>query len=238
MPPRRSSSRSHQPAQRRPRTGRACHFCRMTKQRCDSSEYGTNDRPCRRCVSQGLTCSIPGPQAAHSQSPSSGFGAQGFGPVRHRTTPRSAGGATEELTPSPETNVQHALQQSGSVQVPMEEWPSFMMRPDEQQGPSTSVLSPGQTQLQMQNFFPPVPSMEGYPQSLYYYGQTTSGNTYMTNYAIQGASDGAAGLGLIFTELLIPGLTPPNRYAEEPQPDNEGAFADEEDASYSRSDEF
>ena len=56
---------------------------------------------------------------------------------------------------------------------------------------------------------------------------------------MQGASDGALNFGLVsLLRLLISCLTPPNRYAmKEPQPDNEDAFADEEDAGLSRSDE-
>ena len=61
----------------------------------------------------------------------------------------------------------------------------------------------------------------------------------MSDYAMQGASDSAPNFGLVsLLRLLNSCLTPPNRYAmEEPQPDSEGAFADEEDASLSRSDE-
>lgn len=70
-------------------------------------------------------------------------------------------------------------------------------------------------------------------------GVLRSSNTYMAGYATQSASEGAPNLGLlIFTKLVTSCLMPPNRYdmeMEEPQPDNRGAFANEEDPSLSRS---
>ncbi|KAH0840029.1 hypothetical protein J3R83DRAFT_994 [Lanmaoa asiatica] len=226
MSPRRSSSRTHQPAQRRHRTDKACNFCRISKQRCEPSEYGTNDRPCRRCVSQGADCNLP--RAARSQSPSSALGVQGPAPVQYPIAQHSTGGATEELTLDSGTNVQYTLQQQ-SARSPMGRWSPLMMHSEERRGSGT-------TRLQTPSFLPLAPSMDGYqqsfpnvaqgpanPESSYYfqdyYGQST---VSQLRYATQSASDGAPNLGYVM---------------EEPQPDNTGVFSNEQDASRSPSGE-
>lgn len=82
-------------------------------------------------------------RVARSQSPSSGLGAQGSGPIRRPIAPHSV--ATEELTLGSETSVQYTLPESESVQVPMRKWPPLMMHSEERQDSSTTILTPGQT---------------------------------------------------------------------------------------------
>jgi len=163
MSSRRSSNRTQQPAQRRPRTEKACNFCRIARQRCEPTEYGINDRPCRRCVSQGLECNLS--RTTRSQSPSSAFGAQGPAPIQHHIS-HSAGGVAEELTPGSETTLQYILPQSESAGVPMMGgWSPPVIFSEGEQGPGTTGLGSGQATLRMSSYLPRTSSMEGYQQS-------------------------------------------------------------------------
>ncbi|KAI9574577.1 hypothetical protein HD554DRAFT_62135 [Boletus coccyginus] len=159
MPPKRSPSRTQQPAQRRPRTVRACNFCRIAKARCEPVEWGIIDRPCRRCVAQGLDCNLP--RAARSQSPGLGLGVQGPGPIRHSVASCSAGGTTEELTPSSGTTVPYMLQQSEPARAPMARWSPFMDSSTTFHPP----FPPAPTLLRTPSLLPAAPSMEGYQQT-------------------------------------------------------------------------
>ncbi|KAG9317560.1 hypothetical protein JVU11DRAFT_1767 [Chiua virens] len=226
MPPRRAASRSQPPAQRRPRSGKACCFCKVAKQRCESIEYGTTDQPCRRCISQGLECNLPRTTRSQSRSQSPGTGPSLSGPILHPTL-QPSGGATGELTSGSQNDPQHSLPQFESAPIPMAPFPD-----EEREGSTTNIPFPGENPLRTSNFPPLAPSMDVYQQGFSNVAQGPSNLApgyypyYMTDYLTQSANDGEPDFSYV-TE----------RPGEDPQPGNAGDSTNEQVANFFRSGE-